>query len=277
MYKTRFFCIIFTLIFAVSMTIHTAEAAEPLTLSTSTDIYYSGDYVVVFGHVETIFGDTPVIIRVHYNTNLIDVAQIEVAEDGTYAKSFYASGSQWENEGTYQISARYSTEFAEKTFEFFSQVVDKSSATFPVNIPNSGTFDVGYTITGGEIKSMTMDKERNSLLIETTVNSNGNLILKLTRETFDAQTHNDEDEIFIVLISKDTNQADNFAQTQYEEIGTSSDFRTIRIPLEQGDKWIEIVGTYVIPEFGSIAMIILLVATASAIIVSKNKLSIRYN
>ena len=156
MYKTRFFCIIFTLIFAVSMTIHTAEAAEPLTLSTSTDIYYSGDYVVVFGHVETIFGDTPVIIRVHYNTNLIDVAQIEVAEDGTYAKSFYASGSQWENEGTYQISAKYSTEFAEKTFEFFSEVVDKSSATFPVNIPNSGTFDVGYTIRGGEVESIIM-------------------------------------------------------------------------------------------------------------------------
>ena len=291
MYKTRFFCIIFTLIFAVSMTIHTAEAAEPLTLSTSTDIYYSGDYVVVFGHVETIFGDTPVIIRVHYNTNLIDVAQIEVAEDGTYAKSFYASGSQWENEGTYQISARYSTEFAEKTFEFFSQVVDKSSATFPVNIPNSGTFDVGYTIRGGEVESIIMHQgddyeERYSILIGTTMNSNGNLILKLPRESFDAQ-HDSEDVTFIVMISKDdgvdgvdlhhTVTRLNYEQVEYEEIATSSDYRTIRIPLEKGDQWVEVIGTYIIPEFGSIAIIILVVAVSSAIIVSKSKFSIKYN
>jgi len=291
MYKTRFFCIIFTLIFAVSMTIHTAEAAEPLTLSTSTDIYYSGDYVVVFGHVETIFGDTPVIIRVHYNTNLIDVAQIEVAEDGTYAKSFYASGSQWENEGTYQISAKYSTEFAEKTFEFFSEVVDKSSATFPVNIPNSGTFDVGYTIRGGEVESIIMHQgddyeERYSILIGTTMNSNGNLILKLPRESFDAQ-HDSEDVTFIVMISKDdgvdgvdlhhTATRLNYEQVEYEEIATSSDYRTIRIPLEKGDQWIEVIGTYIIPEFGSIAIIILVVAVSSAIIVSKSKFSIKYN
>ena len=291
MYKTRFFCIIFTLIFAVSMTIHTAEAAEPLTLSTSTDIYYSGDYVVVFGHVETIFGDTPVIIRVHYNTNLIDVAQIEVAEDGTYAKSFYASGSQWENEGTYQISARYSTEFAEKTFEFFSQVVDKSSATFPVNIPNSGTFDVGYTIRGGEVESIIMHQgddyeERYSILIGTTMNSNGNLILKLPRESFDAQ-HDSEDVTFIVMISKDdgvdgvglhhTATRLNYEQVEYEEIATSSDYRTIRIPLEKGDQWVEVIGTYIIPEFGSIAIIILVVAVSSAIIISKSKFSIKYN
>ena len=291
MYKTRFFCIIFTLIFAVSMTIHTAEAAEPLTLSTSTDIYYSGDYVVVFGHVETIFGDTPVIIRVHYNTNLIDVAQIEVAEDGTYAKSFYASGSQWENEGTYQISAKYSTEFAEKTFEFFSEVVDKSSATFPVNIPNSGTFDVGYTIRGGEVESIIMHQgddyeQRYSILIGTTMNSNGNLILKLPRESFDAQ-HDSEDVTFIVMISKDdgvdgvdlhhTATRLNYEQVEYEEIATSSDYRTIRIPLEKGDQWIEVIGTYIIPEFGSIVMMILLAATASAIIISKSKFSIKYN
>ena len=291
MYKTRFFCIIFTLIFAVSMTIHTAEAAEPLTLSTSTDIYYSGDYVVVFGHVETIFGDTPVIIRVHYNTNLIDVAQIEVAEDGTYAKSFYASGSQWENEGTYQISARYSTEFAEKTFEFFSEVVDKSSATFPVNIPNSGTFDVGYTIRGGEVESIIMHQgddyeQRYSILIGTTMDSNGNLILKLPRESFDAQ-HDSEDVTFIVMISKDdgvdgvdlhhTATRLNYEQVEYEEIATSSDYRTIRIPLEKGDQWVEVIGTYIIPEFGSIAIIILVVAVSSAIIISKSKFSIKYN
>jgi len=275
--SNRIFYIIFTLVLITSLTSYPVEGAEPITLSTSNDIYYSGDYIVVFGQVDTIFDGMPVIIRIHNGSNLIEVAQIDVAKDGTFVHSFNASGSQWINEGTYQASAKYSTEVAEITFNFFNQMADKSSSVFPVNIPNSGTFDVGYTITGGEIKNINMDKERNSLLIETTVNSNGSLILKLPRESFDAQTHDDKDEIFIVLITKDTNEIDNFAQTEYEEIVTSSDSRTIRIPLEQGDKWIEVIGTYVIPEFGSIVMMILLAATASAIIISKNKLSIRYN
>ena len=273
----RIFYVIFTLTLVISLAIHPIEGAEAVTISTSSDIYYSGDYVVVFGTVGTIFEDMPVIIRIHNDANLIEIAQVNVAKDGTYYKSFNASGSQWVNEGTYQASAKYATEVAETTFEFFAQVIDKSSAVFPVDIPNSGTFDIGYTIRGGEVKNINMDKERNSLLIETTVDSNGNLVLKLPRENFDAQTNNDEDEIFIVLISKGTTNAEDFAQAQYEEIGTGSDYRTIRIPLEQGDKWVEVVGTYVIPEFGSIVMMILLAATASAIIVSKNKLSIRYN
>ena len=273
----RIFYVIFTLTLVISLAIHPIEATEAVTISTSSDIYYSGDYVVVFGTVGTIFEGMPVIIRIHNDANLVEIAQVNVAKDGTYFKSFNASGSQWVNEGTYQASAKYATEVAETTFEFFAQVIDKSSAVFPVDIPNSGTFDIGYTIRGGEVKNINMDKERNSLLIETTVDSNGNLVLKLPRENFDAQTNNDEDEIFIVLISKGTNNAEDFAQAQYEEIGTSSDYRTIRIPLEQGDKWVEVVGTYVIPEFGSIVMMILLAATASAIIVSKSKLSIRYN
>ena len=275
--SNRIFYVIFTLTLVISLAIHPIEATEAVTISTSSDIYYSGDYVVIFGTVGTIFEGMPVIIRIHNDANLIEIAQVNVAKDGTYYKSFNASGSQWVNEGTYQASAKYATEVAETTFEFFAQVIDKSSAVFPVDIPNSGTFDIGYTIRGGEVKNINMDKERNSLLIETTVDSNGNLVLKLPRENFDAQTNNDEDEIFIVLISKGTNNAEDFAQAQYEEIGTSSDYRTIRIPLEQGDKWVEVVGTYVIPEFGSIVMMILLAATASAIIVSKSKLSIRYN
>ena len=276
--SNRVFYVIFTLILAIGIIIHPVEAAEPVPVSTSTDIYYTGDYIVVFGQVDTIFESMPVIIRVHHDVNLVEVAQVDVAKDGTYVKSFNASGTQWENEGTYQISVKYSTQSVETTFEFFNEIVDKSSAVFPVDIPNSGTFDVGYTIRGGEIKDIDMDKERNSLLIETEVNTNGSLVLKLPRESFDANS-NGIDETFIVLISKraSASEIEYFEQTKYEEIGTSSEYRTIRIPLESDDRWIEVVGTYVIPEFGSIAMMILLAATASAIIASKSKFSIRYN
>jgi predicted secreted protein with PEFG-CTERM motif len=118
--------------------------------------------------------------------------------------------------------------------------------------------------------------DRYSLLVETTMDSNGNLILKLPRESFDAQS-NDEDNTFIILISKENNESEDFVQVEYEEIATSSDYRTIRIPLEEGDKWVEVIGTYVIPEFGSVVIIILVVAVSSAIIISKSRFSVKYN
>ena len=121
-------------------------------------------------------------------------------------------------------------------------------------------------------------ENRYSILVGTTMDTNGNLILKLPRESFDAKSDG-IDETFIVLISKRAfvSEIEYFTQAEYEEIAVSSDYRTIRIPLEEGDKWVEVIGTYVIPEFGSIAIIILVVAVSSAIIVSKSKFSVRYN
>ena len=58
---------------------------------------------------------------------------------------------------------------------------------------------------------------------------------------------------------------------------TGTDFRTVRIQFEEDDKWIEIIGTFVIPEFGTIVTMILLIAVTTTIILSKSKFSIKYN
>jgi len=277
MYNSRVFCIMLTLTLATGMIFNAAEAVDQISLSTSNDVYYSGDYIVVFGSVNTIFENTPITIQIYHETNLVDVAQVTVAQDGTFVKSFNAVGQQWQEEGTYIIRVQYgSTEISEITFEFFSQMIDKSSAVFPVNIPNSGTFDVGYTIRGGEVTGINMNMDRYSLLVETVMNSNGNLILKLPRESFDAQSDGN-DITFIILISKENNMSSDFTQVEYEEVATGTDYRTIRIQLEEGDKLIEVIGTYVIPEFGSIVIIILVAAVSSAIIISKSGFSVRYN
>jgi len=277
MYNNRIFCIILTFTLAISMIFQAAEAVDEITLSISDDIYYNGDHVVIFGNVNTLFENIPITIQIYHETNLISVAQVPVAKDGTFVSSFYATGAKWKDEGTYTIRAQYtSTQIAEITFEFFSQAIDKSSAVFPVDIPNSGTFDVGYTVRGGEVKDVIMNQERYSLVVETIMTSNGNIILKLPRDSFDAQ-NDDTDTTFIILISKQNKVAEDFMQVEYEEIAVSPDYRTIRIPLEEDDKWVEVIGTYVIPEFGSIVIVILVVAVSSAIIMSKSKFSVRYN
>ena len=277
MYNSKIFCIIFTLMLGI-LVFHTAEAEESLSVSTSNDVYYDGDYIVIFGSVKTIFENMPITIQIYYDTNLITIAQPDVAKDGTFAASFYATGTKWSEDGTYTVRVQYtSTEMGTTTFEFFNQMIGESSEIFPVDIPNSGTFDVGYTMRGGEVNDIQMVKERYSLLVAIDAVSNGNLILKLPKDSFDAQNDGKNGD-FIILVSKDhANVGENFVQVEYEEIAVSSDYRTIRIPLEEGDKWVEVIGTYVIPEFGSIVIIILVVSVSSAIIISKSRVSVRYN
>ena len=277
MYNGRIFYILLTLMLAICMGFQAAEAVDEITLSSSGSVYYNGDHVTIFGNVNTYFENLPITIQIYQGSNLISVAQVPVATDGTFVASFYATGTKWKDEGTYTVRAQYTpTQMGEITFEFFSQAIDRSSAVFPVSIPNSGTFDVGYTMRGGEIKDIVMNQERYSLVIEATTTSNGNIILKLPRDSFDAQS-DDTDTTFIILISKQNNAETDFMQVEYEEIAVSSDYRTIRIPLEEGDKWIEVIGTYVIPEFGTIVTMILLIAVTTTIIMSKSKFSVKYN
>jgi len=84
MYNSRVICIMLTLTFAIGMVFNAAEAVNQISLSTSSDIYYGGDYVVVFGNVNTIFENMPITIQIYHESNLVDVAQVPVAQDGTF-------------------------------------------------------------------------------------------------------------------------------------------------------------------------------------------------
>jgi len=251
-----------------------AEAADPLSVELTKDVYNKGDVLVVFGTVPVVFEEVPdLTIQILFEEQVIDIAQIKIATDGTYAKDFNTNAEKWSHDGQYTIKVFYTEDLFNTTnFQFFQNIITETSSVFPVDIPNSGTFDLEYTASGFDIKDAELNQDRYSILIEITENSGGNLVLKLPRESFDSKTGDDTDEIFIVLVSKD-NQSDNFIEVQITEIETTSDFRTINLQIEEDEKFIEIIGTYVIPEFGSIVIMILLVAITSAIVISKNKSS----
>jgi predicted secreted protein with PEFG-CTERM motif len=67
----------------------------------------------------------------------------------------------------------------------------------------------------------------------------------------------------------------NDVQTEYEEVQSGSTVRTIGINFEKGDSKIQVIGTYVIPEFGTIVMIILTIGILASILLTKNKFQIR--
>lgn len=275
-YRIIFIVIAVGITFGLTPTIAAVE--DPISVSTSRDIYYEGDIIVVSGKITAILNELPVTIQLYHEGSLIAVDQVEIALDGTFATDFRAKGNFWKEDGTYIVRAFYTPEkIAEKTFQFFKKLSGGTSSLFPVDIPNSGSFDLGYSIIGGEINDITLNKEHYSLLIELKANSNGNIVLKLPRENIESKTSGDVDEIFIVLISKTGLDSADFTEVQFEEIETGTDFRTLRIQFEDNDRWIKIIGTYVIPEFGTIVTMILLIAVTTTIVMYKSKFSIKYN
>ena len=275
-YRIIFIVIAVGITFGLTPTIAAVE--DPISVSTSRDIYYENDIIIVFGKVATTLSELPVTIQLYHEDSLIAVDQIEIALDGTFATDFRAKGHLWSSDGTYIVRAFYTPDkIAEKTFQFFKTPSGGTASLFPVDIPNSGSFDLGYSIIGGEINDIILNQEHYSLLIELKADSNGNIVLKLPRENIEAKTSEGMDEIFIVLISKTGLDGDDFTEVEFKEIETGPDFRTMSIQFEEDDRWIEIIGTFVIPEFGTIVTMILLIAVTTTIIMSKSKFSVKYN
>ena len=258
----------------IGLTPSFAFAEESDSISTNLEAYTSGEVVIVFGKIVNITQGLPLTIQIFHNDNLIDVAQISVAQDGTFAQTFNALGPLWSSDGTYTVRGFYTADrIMETYFQFKNTLVSKTSV-FSVNIPNSGVFDLSYSITGGKVNEITLDKDSYSILIDTAMEAYGSLKLQLPRESFDSKKDNGVDDVFIILIK---DKDGSVFEAQYQEMETTSDFRMIEIILEPGDQTIEIVGTYVIPEFGSIVSMILLASLASVIIISKNRFASIYN
>ena len=253
--------------FAQSTNLPTTAATTPtapsITVSTDKNSYTIGDTIVISGQVQAVVPGTPLTVQIlDSNTNLIQVAQIDVSSDGKFTKSFPASGPLWKSNGIYTVKVQYGLPnvTAQATFTFKSSITPISNI-FQVKDPNSQqTFSVNYTITGGNIKDMTIDAQSISLIVSVNSTSDGTITLQMPRTLIDAKTSSGQDDSFIILIDG--------AEVKSQSESSNSDYRTLTIPFLQGDQDIEIIGTQVVPEFGPIAALVLAIAIVSIIAVS---------
>ena len=125
---------------------------------------------------------------------------------------------------------------------------------------------LSYEIVNAKLINVIPDMDAVSLLIYIESIDDGSITLTIPRSVLDA-TINDGDDEFFVLVDGE--------EVDFEEITTSMD-RTLTIEFLAGSEQIEIIGTFVIPEFGTIAAMILAVAIISIIAISaKSRLSIQ--
>ena len=230
-------------------------------VETSQNSYEEGDKIVVSGNVTSIITGEQVSITIIHEGNLVDIAQIEVAQDGNFATTFNTGGPLWQKDGNYVVRALYAKTTIETSFDFYSkQALIETTDVFEVDAGSYGTFDIDYTVRGATIKNMVVDSEIFALIVILKTDDDGAITLELPRDSIDATKTDDQDDTFIILIDG--------IEVPYREISTNVDSRTITIDFEEGDSDIEIIGTFVIPEFGSIVMIILVIGIVSTIFLS---------
>jgi predicted secreted protein with PEFG-CTERM motif len=249
------------------------EFVDAVTVSTDKEAYEDGETITVSGTVRERLSGYDVTLQVFAaNGNLVTAQQLPVSDENTFGIDLAAGGPLWRSAGEYTIKVLYgtATRTAETSFEFGGSgdvIPGPKGKTFPLANPDDGS--IGYSIKGGKILSITPDVQAKSLIIEIETMDDGEVKLIIPRSILDARLGPDgksgEDDSFFVLVDG--------AEVDFEETTTSED-RTLTIPFEDGNTQIEIIGTFVIPEFGTMAVIALAVAIVSIIAMSRSRLSI---
>ena len=238
-----------------------AQIEPLLSVTTSDKTYLEGDTIVISGKVTSIILDTPVVIQIFYDVTLVEVAQLQVAQDGSFTHTIIPEGQIWNNQGEYIVRATYGTgNTAEADFNFgkVSQITD----FFVVDAGDFGSFDVAYTILGGKINDIIAKPEILGITVIIEPEDNGYITLELPRKWVDAKTTSGEDDEWIILVN-------GFEVPYIEEL--TSETRKITIQFEDTDSEIEIIGTFVIPEFGTVSILIFTFAIISIIVITSMK------
>lgn len=241
-----------------------AQESESLfTIITDDSSYMQGDIIVVSGDVSAIIEGTPITIQVFFEGNMIDIAQIIPAQDGSFTNTILADGPLWTKDGEYVIRAQYGEDTTETIIEFAVQK-ETPETIFEVDARNSGTFDVKYSITGtSTLEDIVIEPNIFGIVANINSTSDGTLSLSLPRDFVDAKTQEGQDTPFLVFVDG----------TQVLPTETKQgDSRTLNIPFQNGDSEIQIIGTFVVPEFSVMVMLVLLPAMIVGIVVSKSRL-----
>jgi predicted secreted protein with PEFG-CTERM motif len=131
-------------------------------------------------------------------------------------------------------------------------------STFDLTVGDQ-TQPIQYMITGGSIENMTINTQNSTLGVSINSTDDGTLVIRLPRNVIDAKTGEGSDAEFAAFI-------DDAEYTQPGENETTADTRTLLIGFPSGSETIDIIGTTAIPEFSTIAVVVLAVAIVGIII-----------
>jgi predicted secreted protein with PEFG-CTERM motif len=138
-------------------------------------------------------------------------------------------------------------------------VFAQTQQQFTVQDAQSGkSFNVHYSITGGTVSDISISPPDTSLIISLQSSADGNITMTLPRSLIDAKDGINDDQFFVLVDGTDTD---------FSESKTNAD-RTITVSIPQDTLQVEVIGTQVVPEFGTLSSLVLVIAIISIVAIS---------
>ena len=138
-------------------------------------------------------------------------------------------------------------------------VFAQESQQFAVKDAQSGqSYTVNYGITGATVDDVSISPQDTSLIVSLKSVNDGNLTMTMPRSLIDAKTSTGDDQFFVLVHGADTDFTESKTDTS----------RTITVSFAQNTNQIEVIGTQVVPEFGGLSFVVLMVAIISIVAIS---------
>ena len=258
--------------FTTGITSEASAAGFTITMETDKGVYDHASVITVTGNVEPIDpngSDVTFIVERTDPTGIADIGQVSVNSDGSFSITINTAASSMKYDTTYLIKAQYVD--AETTVSVELTAADETYS--PESATVTATTETGTSLTelvgGGPIEYELTCSDDSPTFWPNADDSTLEIHMEATRDGILTITLDDEvikpfgDGTFFVFVNGEEIQ--DFVQ----------DGNTLTIPCKSGDEKIEIVGSWAVPEFGTIAAMILVVAIVAIIAVSaKTKLSL---
>jgi len=236
-----------------------AQHSIPVTVWTDSAIYDHESMIMVNGKVANIKPGVPVTLTVTSPSyNVVTIQQLDVDNNGEFASTINTAGNIWKYDGTYVIRVQYgSEEVNNKVRVQLTGGIIGGSTSVSCGASEVAATDqcIPFSITGGMVTGADINDKDNSIIVRISADQDGEITLNPSTNTIRG--------IFMVLVDGE----------EWDDATIDGNKVTIMFPA--GTEEIEIIGTFVIPEFGTIAVMILAVAIVSIIAVtSRSRLSV---
>ena len=239
----------------------------PVSVWTDKTDYGHNDMIMVEGVVANTSGFPVTVTVISPLNSIVTIDQLTVADDGSFETTLNTAGAMWKYDGTYTIKVNYGS--AEKSNSAKVELTggiaytpNYQTPTLPakqcsVNELSTSGQCVPFSISGGMVTSAILNTNDNSIIISINAEDDGTLTVSPSKTV--------QEGIFMVIVD-----GEECNEPECEIVGNK-----VTVMFPAGAETIEIIGTHVIPEFGTIAAMILAVAIISIIAVSaKSRLSI---
>lgn len=273
----------------------------PITLWNDNPYYKRGDIISIRGYVANFYDpNTPTItfkVIDRYN-NIVEIGQIEVARDHVFTITLNTAGVMWNDDGPYKIKVYYG---ATSNIDNYTYVFVNDDGVFNGNDITGMTDDNQAVKIIKEDKAMVYDNKKPEIKTELsrciTINDQddspiGKACMNATLHHGNINSMNINEDVnsivFDINIPKSNEMpsleltlSDNFMTGEFVVLVDGAEWTDVDITrhgnnesnivitnIPHTTQEIEVLGSYVIPEFGTIAVMVLLASIVAVVMIT---------